>query len=139
MKNLFKLSVLALAVLVISACGKKDAPEGVAEKFINHLNKKEWDDAKKLGTEQTGQMIDMMKSFADMGGQQAAEKKDIKIEGLKCDTKDDKSTCTYTQEGKQEKLELVKKDGKWLVDMKKDTGAGAGDQTTPPADTTAKQ
>ena len=132
MKKYVKFAVLAVAILAINACGgKKESPEAVAEKFLNHLNKKEYAEAKKLGTEQTGQMIDMMESFSSIGG--AETKKEAKIESLKCETKDDKSACTYTSDGKEEKVDLVKKDGKWLVDMKKE---GTGDQTTPPADST---
>jgi hypothetical protein len=135
MKNLLKLAVVAIMIVAFNACGSKsDTPEAVAEKFLNHLNKKEYADAKKLGTEQTGQMIDMMESFGAAGGN--AEKKDVKIENMKCTTTDDKSACTYTAEGKEEKIELVKKDGKWLVDMKKE-GTGETPPAEAPADTTA--
>lgn len=131
MKNMFKLAIIAVIVVAINACGgKKDTPEAVAEKFLNHLNKKEYAEAKKLGTEQTGQMIDMMESFSTIGGA-TEEKKESKIENLKCDTKEDKSTCTYTADGKEEKIDLVKKDGKWLVDMKKE-GSGEPAPTNEP-------
>jgi hypothetical protein len=131
MKNLLKLAVVAIIVVAINACGSKtDTPEAVAEKFLGHLNKKEYSEAKKLGTEQTGQMIDMMESFGSAGGDQ--EKKDVKIENMKCTPTDDKAACTYTSDGKEEKIELVKKDGKWLVDMKKE-----GTSDTPPADVPA--
>jgi hypothetical protein len=135
MKNLLKLAVVAVIIFAINACGSKtDTPEAVAEKFLGHLNKKEYADAKKLGTEQTQQMIDMMESFGSVGGDQ--EKKDVKVENMKCTTDADKSSCTYTSEGKEEKIELVKKDGKWLVDMKKE-GTGETPPTEPATDSTA--
>jgi hypothetical protein len=134
MKNLLKLAVVAVIIVAMNACGSKtDTPEAVAEKFLNHLNKKEYAEAKKLGTENTSQWVDMMESFSSIGGDQ--EQKEAKIENIKCDTKEDVSTCTYLSDGKEEKLNLVKKDGKWLVDMKKE-----GTENPPedvPADSTA--
>jgi hypothetical protein len=135
MKNLLKLAVLAVVILAINACGSKtDTPEAVAEKFLNHLNKKEYAKAKELGTDQTKEYLATLESFDSFGGDQA--KKEVKIENMKCTTTDDKANCTYLGDGKEETIDLVKKDGKWLVDMKKE----ANDTTMPeePAqDTTA--
>jgi hypothetical protein len=129
MKKLFSLVIVAIVMVAISACGgKKNTPEAVAEKFLGHLNKKEYAEAKKLGTENTKQMLDMMESFAGMD--KKAEVKDVKIENLKCETTEDKAKCTYTAEAKEETIELVKQDGNWLVDMKKE-----GNGETPPAET----
>jgi len=136
MKKLFSLVIAAIVVVAFASCGDKaNTPEKVAEKYLNHLNKKEFDEAKKIATEETGQMLDMMKSFSGVGG--AQEVKEVKIENLKCETTEDKSVCKYTAEGKEESLDLVKKDGKWLVDQKKE---GAGETPTTeevPADSTA--
>lgn len=136
MKKLFSLVIVAIVIVAVSACGNKsNSPEAVAEKFLNHLNKKEYAEAKKLGTEQTKQMLDMMESFSGMGNK--TEAKEVKIENLKCETTEDKAKCTYTAEGKNETIDLVKQDGNWLVDMKKE---GTGDETpTEPTteDTTA--
>lgn len=121
MKKLFSLVIVAIVIVAVSACGgKKNTPEAVAEKFLNHLNKKEYAEAKKLGTENTKQMLDMMESLSSMGGDK--EVKEVKIENLKCETTEDKSHCTYTSDGKEEVLDLVKQDGNWLVDMKKEGG-----------------
>jgi len=137
MKNLFKLSVLALAVLAMVACGKKDTPEATAQKFLDCMNKKQWDDAKKLGTKNTSDMIDMLKTFAGATDQAATpEKKDVKVENLKCDVQDTTAVCNYTQEGEQKKIDLVKRGGKWLVEMKKEGGLGT-EPTTEPIDSTA--
>jgi hypothetical protein len=140
MKKLFSLVIVAIVIVAVSACGnKKNTPEAVAEKFLGHLNKKEYAEAKKMGTENTKQMLDMMESFSGAAGAKTTEAKDVKIENLKCDTQAEKSKCTYTAEGKEQTIDLVKQDGNWLVDMKKE---GTGDQTnptTPPADSTAKK
>ncbi|MCK9611474.1 MAG: hypothetical protein PHR81_02885 [Bacteroidales bacterium] len=137
MKKVLSLVIAAIVVVAISSCGgKKDTPEAVAEKYLNHLNKKEFAEAKKLATEETGQMLDMMQSFSGVGG--AQEVKEVKIENLKCETTEDKSACKYTADGKEETLDLVKKDGKWLVEQKKEgTGEDIPVEDTTAVDTTA--
>jgi len=123
MKNLFKLAVVLVALIVVGACSSSSSdPKDVAEKFLNHLNAKEYDKAKALGTESTVQMIEMMKSFSGMEGVEESEP--AKIENLKCEIDADKATCTFTQKGEEDKIDLVKKDGKWLVDMKKENPMG---------------
>ena len=139
MKNLFKLSVLAFAMLAVVACGKKETPEATAQKFLDCMNKKQWDDAKKLGTKNTCDMIDMLKTFSGASEQAAAstEKKEVKVENLKCDVQDTTAVCNYTQEGEQKKIDLVKRSGKWLVEMKKEGGLGGKPTPEMATDTTA--
>lgn len=133
MKKLFSLVMAAIVVIAFASCGDKgNTPEAVATKYLNHLNKKEFDEAKKIATEETGQMLDMMKSFSGVGGA-TEEVKEIKIENLKCETTEEASVCKYTADGKEDVLNLVKKEGKWLVDQKKE---GTGEETVP-EDTTA--
>jgi len=141
MKNLFKLAIIAIAVISFNACKNSDAPDKVADKFLNHLNKKEYAEAKKLATTESAASIDMVESFSKMGGEQAV--KEVKIEGLKCKEEGEKAACDYTENGEAKKLDLVKKDGKWLVEMKKespDMNATSIDSatTTAKADTTKK-
>jgi hypothetical protein len=69
-------------------------------------------------------MIEMIKSFSGMSEEKEGEEPK-KIENLACEVDGDKAVCTYNLEGEEEdKLELVKKDGKWLVDMKKENPMG---------------
>ena len=117
MKNLFKLTVVLLAVVFLNSCAS-NSPEKVAEKFLNHLNKKEYAEAKKLATKESESWIDMMSSLGT--GDTKEVKEPGKIEDLKCKTEADKSTCTYKQDGKDESLNLIKQGDKWLVDMKKE-------------------
>lgn len=140
MKKLFSLVMVAIVIVAISACGgKKNSPEAVAEKFLNHLNKKEYAECKKMGTDNTKQMIEMMESFAGMNKKEEGkeEAKEVKIENMKCETTDDKAKCTYTAEGKEETIELVKQDGNWLVDMKKEGTGENPPMEEPVADSTA--
>jgi len=127
MKHLSKLAIALVVLFAINACKSGDKPEQVAEKFLKHMDKKEYADAKKLATDESATVIDQVGSF-DLG---AKPTKEAKIEGMTCKTEGDKSNCTYKKDGTDGKIDLVKKDGKWLVDFKKESS------TTPPADTTS--
>jgi hypothetical protein len=130
MKKLLTLAIIALAVITINACKSSDSADKVAQKFLDHINKKEFTDAKKLATPESAASIDMLESFSKMGGDQA---KEAKVEGLKCKEDGEKAACDYTENGEAKKIDLVKKDGKWLVEMKKESP----DMTEPTTDTTA--
>jgi len=117
MKKVFQIFGLLLAVVLLANCGGKKGPEAIAEKFLNHLNKKEYAEAKKLGTEATIQMISFMEQFpADNEVTEAP-----KIENMKCEVAEEKATCKYTQNGQEEEVQLVKVNGEWKVDMPKET------------------
>ena len=133
MKKLMTLAVIALAVITMNACKNADTPEKVADKFLKHINKKEFAEAKKLATKESEQSIDMLESFSKMGGEQS---KEAKIENLKCKEDGDKATCEYSENGEAKKLELVKKDGAWKVEMKKESPDMS--TTEPVADSTKK-
>lgn len=135
-KSLLNIAVFAFAVVALIACKSGETPEAVAEKYLNHIAKQEWAEAKKLGTENTQQLVDMLASF---GGN--AEVKDVKIEEMKCEVTGEAAVCNFKSNGEADKLDMVKKDGKWLVDQKKEMPAD--DLTTEgeevPADSTATE
>jgi hypothetical protein len=130
MKKLLTLAVIALAVITINACKSSDTADKVAQKFLDHINKKEFTDAKKLATPESAASIDMLESFSKMGGDQA---KAAEVKDLKCKEDGEKAACDYTENGEAKKLDLVKKDGKWLVEMKKESP----DMSTPSTDSNA--
>jgi len=141
MKKLLTFAVIALAVITMNACKSSDAPDKVAEKFLNHIAKKEFADAKKLATPESASSIDMLESFSKMGGDQA---KETTIKDVKCKEDGDKAACDYTENAEAKKIDLVKKDGKWLVEMKKEspdmntTEPTTTDSTATKQDTTKK-
>jgi hypothetical protein len=148
MKNILKLGLVLLVVVAMGACKSGGKPETVAKEFLTALNKMDYDKAKTFGTEESGKMIDMMKSFSAMGGDEAklAESKKklekVQVEILKTEIiADTTAVCQYKltgiegQDAKEDKIDLVKRDGKWLVNWKKE-GMG-GEPTAPAADSTA--
>jgi hypothetical protein len=134
MKKLLSVVVIALAIIAMNACKSSDTPDKVAEKFLNHIAKKEFADAKKLATPESAASIDMLESFSKMGGDQA---KEAVIKDVKCKEDGDKAACDYTENGEAKKIDLVKKDGKWLVEMKKESPDMG--TTEPATDSTAAQ
>ena len=92
--------------------------EKIAEEFLNHLNKKEYKEVKELATTESAAFIDMLESFSKMGGGQV---KETKIENIKCTKDKDKAFCNYQENGEDKKLDMVKKNGEWLVEMKKES------------------
>lgn len=118
------LKVVVLSVLLFNVgCSKESEVEAVAEKFLTHLNKFEFKEAKEYCDDKTAPMIGMLESFAAMAKDLPKEEEaTFKIIGS--EIKDDVATVTYnqTKEGqtKEEKLILKKIDGKWKVSMNKE-------------------
>ena len=95
-----------------------DPPEKVAEMFLNHMAKKEFVEAKKLATPTSAELIDMMDTLSKNNGKQS---KESIIEIQQCKIDGDKAVCNYKENGEPSQIALVKIDGKWLVDFKKET------------------
>lgn len=128
-KLVFGLSMLASLLLVSCSGG---GPEGTVKQFVTHTSKGEFEEAKKFGTESTNGLLSMAQQF---GGSQAAEmkekNKDVKVEIVSSDVKDSVATVKYKVSGvanpsnDEKEMNLVKQDGEWKVDMKKE-GMGGG-------------
>jgi hypothetical protein len=87
----------------------------VAEEFIIHIEKKEFSESKKLATIESVSSINMLEKFSEMN---VSKNKEMKLESVKCIEDGDKATCDYVENGEAKKLDLVKKDNKWLVELK---------------------
>lgn len=119
MKNLLKLSIIALLAISMNACKNTDTADKVAEKYLNAINKKEYSEARALATAESKEMIDMYENMSKMGGESA---KESVIAGIKCtESGDTAAVCDFTKDGEAQTLKMVKKDGKWLVNEKKET------------------
>jgi hypothetical protein len=116
----FRSLIAILTAVILASCGgSSDSPSQVAEKFLTHINKMEFKEAKKYATKPTGEILDMIAGMAGMMGEQEGPKSVT----IKSETIDgDKATVTYRSEGKEEDetLNLLKEDGKWLAHMSKE-------------------
>jgi hypothetical protein len=135
--SVFFVSVLLMAIISVS-CNKNSAKE-VATTWLTSFYHIDYETAKKFSTEDTKNLIATLQQFTNMVPDSTKKEmkklnvnvKDVKEEG-------DKAVATYTisdNPGKDQTINLVKKDGKWLVQFSKnDQMSGAGD-TMPGADT----
>jgi hypothetical protein len=123
----FRLFTLAfLLAIAFNACKSTDSPEAVTEKFMNHLIAGEFTQAKEYGTESTQQMMQMFEALESLGGETFAED-DVtpeQIKNIECDVDGDFAVCRFEEDGETSELNLLKIDGKWLVDMKKENPFG---------------
>lgn len=132
MKKIFTtLSVVFL--LFVSSCDQaKSERISVAEKFLTALEEKNFEEAKKYGTEETAQILDFLAgvstqvkdAFPIPDNSKKEEKNKTKFIVVREEKIDDNNVKVFfREEGKEDKnssLDLVKIDGKWKVSMKKE-------------------
>jgi len=120
-KVLLSLAAVLMISLGLVSCNS-NSPKASADKFLTGLLHYDYESAKSVSTDETKKMIDLMAQFSAMmpdSIKQASKKVNVDIKDVK--EEGDKATVTYTtSEDKQEKkLNLVKVDGKWLVQYSK--------------------
>jgi hypothetical protein len=100
------------AVAFLTSCSS--GPSAVAEDFLTDLAKGNYEEAKSYCSENTKGIIDLAVAF----GHKPVE--DYTVEIVKDSIDGDNAWVWYIDEkGKEQKLELKKIDGKWLVDISK--------------------
>jgi PBP1b-binding outer membrane lipoprotein LpoB len=127
MKNLKRIvMVLFISLFMFSCGGGSGSPKGVAQSFMEAISKQDFKTAKELGTDKTKAFIGMIEGLMAMmpedkkkeafGEVDAIEWGEVKVDG-------DKAKVYFSEKGKEknkkDKIDLVKVDGKWKVDMKK--------------------
>lgn len=107
--------------LVFGCINKDNNPKAVAKTFLNHINNKEYAEARKCATPESGSMLDFIESM-DKDVYKGSNDKSFghKYSNIRCKEDGDKATCKYNMDDKEKKIHLVKKDGQWLVDYKKE-------------------
>lgn len=129
MKKVLSLVLVFVAVVSFNSCKKSNTPEAVAEAYLTHIAKMEFDKAKELVTEESKETIDFLAQMSGMAGDEAkkAAEQKVEIKDMKCEVKDDKAVCNCKEKkGDKEEaktLNLVKQNDKWLVEQKKEQPA----------------
>jgi hypothetical protein len=134
------LSIAFMAAIVLAGC-TSNSPKPVAEKFLNSFWHMDYKDAKTVSDSATIQMIEMLETMSTTmadSDRQDAKKISVTVKDEKL-INDTSAVVTYiTSEIKEEKtLRLVKKNGKWLVNLTKNDNTLDEPQQQP--DTTQTQ
>lgn len=114
-------SLLIISAVLIASC-RSNAPKATAERFVNAFYHRDFKTAMSISTESTKAQLDMISQFAaGLPESQMEEAKKIKIKMGKEEINGDKATVYYTtSEGDLEQhVNLVKQNGKWLVEWNK--------------------
>jgi Domain of unknown function (DUF4878) len=121
-KLFLHLSIFTL--IFLTACngiGSKATPGEVAKSYLSAMNKADYEAAKKLGTEQTKSLVDFIASFKTTVSDTAIEISALKKVEIIKDTivEENRATVTYKESDSPDPavLNLVKIDGKWLVNQ----------------------
>jgi hypothetical protein len=119
MKSILCGFIIAVIAVTLAGCKvtREEAAMKVAREFLENINKNNFKKAKKLATEESKSMIDMLENFSKMD---VSGTKHGPIENLSCQVDGDKATCSYTENGEAKTLSLIEMNGKWLVEMKKE-------------------
>jgi hypothetical protein len=137
MKTIIK-SLLLLAIPAILFCAfavnsgcrtskqHDNTPESVAVRFLQYMGKFEFEEARKISTEKTHRMLDMLDMLMDISKEQGKDsllqKKDIHVEVTNVAIDKNVAVVKYKNEtGQEQSIDLLKENGKWLVDLKKET------------------
>lgn len=132
--------VVALIILVGLAGCNSNSPKATAEKFLNGFYHMEYDKAREVSTEKTKSLVDLVEQFS-VASPDSVKKNAKKIAIDITDVKEegDKATVTYkiSSEPGDQKLDLVKVNGKWMADFSKENNMPA-EEETPVVDTTSQ-
>lgn len=118
------ITVFAVAFMLIATGCNTNAPDAVAEKFLNAFYHMEYDKAREVSTDEAKELVNLMEQFATQqpdSVKQNAKKKQITILNTQESEDGDKAEVTYTVSGEpgEQKLKLVKQNGQWLVSHSK--------------------
>lgn len=126
-----KIIFALLPLLAFVACSGGGTPEVVAEKFLKAIYTADFEGAKQYCTDETKQTIDFIAAFASEKKEEM-KKADVKIEQKSVVVAEDGNSAEVELiihgsmdldkgeivDTKEEKVQVVKVDDKWLVDYK---------------------
>ena len=112
MKRNIAFILIAISALSFFSCKKNDTPSAVAEKFRNHLNRLEYDEAKKYATQAT---ITHIGIFSQLIGNQKLTNEPKKEKAKSEKINGNNAYCTFENAGYIDTLKLVKINNEWKV------------------------
>lgn len=117
-----RILLFAVAMAFMFACSSGDSPKAVAENFLTAWSKADFEDAKKFGTDDSKKLLDMMNSFKTMVDDSTL-KHETPFEIIREKIEGDKAIIFYKEEGNpvESQLPLVKVNGKWKVNVTKES------------------
>ncbi|MCB0699466.1 MAG: DUF4878 domain-containing protein [Chitinophagales bacterium] len=119
--RIIQIFVATFIVLSFVACSK-NTPEAAAEQFLTGLYHMEYDKARAVSTDDTKGLIDLVEQFSVSTADSARkEAKNIKIEITEVKVDGDNAVVKYkmSSEPGEQKLDMVKQNGKWLASFSK--------------------
>ncbi|MBC8172791.1 MAG: hypothetical protein H7X71_02695 [Chitinophagales bacterium] len=117
MKKILIPALTICAVMLVTSCTKKNSPESTITTFLNAVNDRNWEEAKKYATVESESMLDMVKGFAEMMPDTTSA---VKFEVVKDKTKieGDAAEVSVMDENKNEMVYKLKKvEDAWKVDF----------------------
>ena len=113
---------LLVALIILStflACKREVGPEVVMKRFANHFVAGEYTEAMQYGTPSTVQLLEMMEALASVGFYlpDEDEQEFYSLKDFDCQVSGNSAVCYYLEYGEMVDVNLVKIEGKWLVDI----------------------
>jgi uncharacterized protein YxeA len=130
-KVLLSFSALLLIVIMSVSCNK-NSPKDVATAWLTSFYHLDFEAAKKTSTDDTKTLLATLQQFTSMVADSSKkERQNISVNVKNVKEDGDKAIATYTTSdypAKDQSLNLIKQNGKWLVQFSKnDQVGGAAD------------
>lgn len=117
-----KIGCLLVVLIVMAACGK-NSPKEVANTWLTGFYHLDYDEARKVSTVDTKNLLSAIQQLSDkVSDSNKKELKNIKVTVKDVKVDGDKAIATYTTSDnptKEQNLNLIKQDNRWLVQFTK--------------------
>ncbi len=131
MKKFFYSIAICICAIVMAACSSNNTPTGVAEAYLDNVKNGDYEAIveqlyfnNEVTPEQKQELVTTLEEKAKQSAEKGKSITDYKITGEEIKEEGDKAVVTYIaikEDGSEdsEKINLVKKDKKWLIDAGK--------------------
>ncbi len=111
-------------VLTFSCCSSSTdsnlTAEEVARKWQSHIDKNQFDDARKLSTTRAKELVNLIESMIYKGDNGEASLIETQFLEMKCREMDNTAICEYViqeEEKINDSFKLINEGGRWLIDI----------------------